>query len=96
MSRYSSSDSDDGASPESRALRRHYGSLLKAMATADLIQFSGTLYARHIINKSVMEEVNQSMLTKTKMNSVLVLAIMSSVEAKPRLFHKFIYLGGRK
>ena len=89
---HASSDSDGGASPESRALCHHYGSLLKAMATADLVQFSGTLYAIHIINKSAVEETNQPTLTETWKSSILVSAIMCSVEAKPKLFKRFVGL----
>ena len=89
-SRDSSSDSDDGASPESRALHRHYGSLLKAMATADLVQFSGTLYAKCLINNSAMDKANLPNLTKDEKSYALLSAIMCGVEAKPKLFKRFI------
>ena len=91
-SRDSSSDSDDGVSPESRILRRHYYSLMQALTTADRFMFTANLVAGGIISHSVMEEANNPTLTRTRMSSVLLSAIESSVEAKPKLFKKFVKL----
>lgn len=60
------------------------------MATANLVQFAGKLYADHIISYSVMEEANLQLHTPSRVSSILMSAIISKVKAKPKLLKRFV------
>ena len=82
-----SSDSAN-ASPECRAIRCHFASL--ATAISDPLGLSMELFSKEIIEEVTMEKAKLPNLTDREKNSVLLLAVMRKVEARPSLFHQFV------
>ena len=89
QSRDSASDSAS-ASPECRALRCHSDSLITAIANP--LDLAWKLFAKEIIEEATVDRVSLPNQTNRDKNSILVLAVMRRVEARPSLFPLFLDL----
>ena len=90
--RQSSDSASDSASasPECKAIRCHFSSLVKAIT--DPLGLSTELFSKEIIEEVTMEEANLPHQTKGDKNRVLLSAVMRRVDARPSLFRRFVDL----
>ena len=78
------------ASPESRALRHHFASLITAIT--DPLMLSLKLFSTGIIDMATKDKANLPTMTTIMKNDVLLSAVMSRVSTDPSLFHRFVDL----
>ena len=76
------------ASPESRALRHHYVSLVTAVA--DPLMLSLKLFSTGMIDMATKDKANLPLMTTNMKNDVLLSAVMTRVDIDPTLFHRFV------
>ena len=78
------------ASPESKALRHHFASLVTAIT--DPLMLSLKLFSIGMIDMATKDKANLPIMTTIMKSDVLLSAVMNRVDADPSLFHRFVGL----